>query len=423
MEKYLVQDLLEICEDLGISTSSAKTKEAILEVMWAENVTVGEADETWEDICEKKRKAKEREMRERRKAEERERREKREAEERERREKREAEERERREERQAQRRREERVHALRMKELHDEIEATKKALLGHITAVKQVDCESQDDKYSARALQDEERKIEERQRREEQDAVRRREEKEFEERERREERQARERREEREHALEMKKLDRDIQAIKWRRAQCQLKIFEIGENIVPFLVKFEKICEDVGVGQDLLERLLALLPCKVASLLERLSAGGAREFDKAKDVLMRHLTVPGPADCESRDVQDSAEDEVRREALAYEARREAQDAAVHHNDQEADFEGQRKGCTREISTPPPIETAQGELADLNCVGTTVGSDAQTPSRSPENQLVEPSQASAKKIECSVLAINCCCAVEVTPQGKELYDHS
>ncbi|XP_049267965.1 trichohyalin-like [Rhipicephalus sanguineus] len=205
MEKYLVQDLLEICDDLGISAGSAKTKQAILAVMRAENVTIEEADETWEDICPADCESQD-----------------------------------------------DKYSARALQDEERKIEERQGP----------ADCESQDDKYSARALQDEERKIEERQRREEQDAVGRREERELEERERREERQARERREEREHALEMKKLDRDIQALKCQRAQCQLKIFEISENIAPFLVKFEKICEDVGVGQDLLERLLALLPSR-----------------------------------------------------------------------------------------------------------------------------------------------------------------
>ncbi|KAH8041384.1 hypothetical protein HPB51_014665 [Rhipicephalus microplus] len=57
MEQYLVQDLLEICGAMGISAGSAKTKEAILEVMRAENVTAEEADEFWELVCEQRQKA------------------------------------------------------------------------------------------------------------------------------------------------------------------------------------------------------------------------------------------------------------------------------------------------------------------------------------------------------------------------------
>lgn len=64
MEKYLVQDLLEICEQSGICPCSAKTREAILKVMQAEDVTVSEADEAWEDIAEQKLEAQEHERRE-----------------------------------------------------------------------------------------------------------------------------------------------------------------------------------------------------------------------------------------------------------------------------------------------------------------------------------------------------------------------
>ncbi|XP_075741654.1 uncharacterized protein LOC142791735 [Rhipicephalus microplus] len=95
MEKLRVRDLLDVCEQLGVSVARTSRKGNILDVMRAEGITEEEVEEAMETIKEKQREAEERQKRE-------------EAEERRKREGDEAEERKRREERQ---------HALRMKEL------------------------------------------------------------------------------------------------------------------------------------------------------------------------------------------------------------------------------------------------------------------------------------------------------------------
>ncbi|XP_075745896.1 uncharacterized protein LOC119173629 [Rhipicephalus microplus] len=107
MENLKVKELIEICEELGITLGRAKRKQAILDIMKDEGVSAEEVDEAWVDIKARREEAerreveaREREEAERREAREREeRREAREREEAERREAREREEAERRERR------------------------------------------------------------------------------------------------------------------------------------------------------------------------------------------------------------------------------------------------------------------------------------------------------------------------------------
>ncbi|XP_075724815.1 uncharacterized protein LOC142767286 [Rhipicephalus microplus] len=98
MENLKVKELIEICEELGITLGRAKRKQAILEIMKDEGVSAEEVDEAWVDIKARREEAERREIeaREREEAERREARE--EAERREAREREEAERRERREE-------------------------------------------------------------------------------------------------------------------------------------------------------------------------------------------------------------------------------------------------------------------------------------------------------------------------------------
>uniref|UniRef100_A0A6G4ZV37 Putative tick transposon n=1 Tax=Rhipicephalus microplus TaxID=6941 RepID=A0A6G4ZV37_RHIMP len=98
MENLKVKELIEICEELGITLGRAKRKQAILEIMKDEGVSAEEVDEAWVDIKARREEAERREVeaREREEAERREARE--EAERREAREREEAERRERREE-------------------------------------------------------------------------------------------------------------------------------------------------------------------------------------------------------------------------------------------------------------------------------------------------------------------------------------
>ncbi|XP_075724330.1 uncharacterized protein LOC142766981 [Rhipicephalus microplus] len=98
MENLKVKELIEICEELGITLGRAKRKQAILEIMKDEGVSAEEVDEAWVDIKARREEAERREVeaREREEAERREAREQ--AERREAREREEAERRERREE-------------------------------------------------------------------------------------------------------------------------------------------------------------------------------------------------------------------------------------------------------------------------------------------------------------------------------------
>ncbi|KAH8025177.1 hypothetical protein HPB51_004190 [Rhipicephalus microplus] len=93
MENLKVKELIEICEELGITLGRAKRKQAILEIMKDEGVSAEEVDEAWVDIKARREEAERREVeaREREEAERREAREREEVERRERREREEAE--------------------------------------------------------------------------------------------------------------------------------------------------------------------------------------------------------------------------------------------------------------------------------------------------------------------------------------------
>ncbi|XP_075736544.1 uncharacterized protein LOC142776557 [Rhipicephalus microplus] len=234
MEQYLVQDLLEICGAMGISAGSAETKEAILEVMRAENVTADEADEFWELICEQKQKAEE--CRKRRK-----------------------------------------------------------------------------------------------------------------------------------HALRMKELDLQIQALKWELAKHQLHNFQTGENIAHFLEDFEVVCCDVGVSRDLwVEKLATLLPRKIAHVLNCLPFEEAGDFSHVRYALIRYFFLSSHADEESRSDEDKAEAprralkddarrkereddarsramEARRAALQDEESREASDVEARHKVQDTEVRQREPG--------------------------------------------------------------------------------
>ncbi|XP_075728070.1 uncharacterized protein LOC142769085 [Rhipicephalus microplus] len=97
MEKLKVRDLLDVCEQLGVSVARTSRKGNILDVMRAEGITEEEVKEAMETIEGKQREAEERQKCERQEAEERQKRKREEAEE--------------------CKRREERQHALRIKEL------------------------------------------------------------------------------------------------------------------------------------------------------------------------------------------------------------------------------------------------------------------------------------------------------------------
>ncbi|KAH8040496.1 hypothetical protein HPB51_011192 [Rhipicephalus microplus] len=81
MENLKVKELIEICEELGITLGRAKRKQAILEIMKDEGVSAEEVDEAWVDIKARREEAERREV-EAREREEAERREAREREER-----------------------------------------------------------------------------------------------------------------------------------------------------------------------------------------------------------------------------------------------------------------------------------------------------------------------------------------------------
>ncbi|XP_075745478.1 uncharacterized protein LOC142803706 isoform X2 [Rhipicephalus microplus] len=82
MENLKVKELIEICEELGITLGRAKRKQAILEIMKDEGVSAEEVDEAWVDIKARREEAERREIeaREREEAERREAREREEAE-------------------------------------------------------------------------------------------------------------------------------------------------------------------------------------------------------------------------------------------------------------------------------------------------------------------------------------------------------
>ncbi|XP_075750202.1 uncharacterized protein LOC142814783 [Rhipicephalus microplus] len=82
MENLKVKELIEICEELGITLGRAKRKQAILEIMKDEGVSAEEVDEAWVDIKARREEAERREVeaREREEAERREAREREEAE-------------------------------------------------------------------------------------------------------------------------------------------------------------------------------------------------------------------------------------------------------------------------------------------------------------------------------------------------------
>ncbi|XP_075744238.1 uncharacterized protein LOC142803020 [Rhipicephalus microplus] len=86
MENLKVKELIEICEELGITLGRAKRKQAILEIMKDEGVSAEEVDEAWVDIKARREEAERREVEAREQAERREAREREEAERRERRE-------------------------------------------------------------------------------------------------------------------------------------------------------------------------------------------------------------------------------------------------------------------------------------------------------------------------------------------------
>lgn len=56
MEKLRIQDLLDVCQEMGISVAAAKRKKAILDVMRAQEVTEEEVEEVWGEILEKRKK-------------------------------------------------------------------------------------------------------------------------------------------------------------------------------------------------------------------------------------------------------------------------------------------------------------------------------------------------------------------------------
>ncbi|XP_075739342.1 uncharacterized protein LOC142784725 [Rhipicephalus microplus] len=69
MENLKVKELIEICEELGITLGRAKRKQAILEIMKDEGVSAEEVDEAWVDIKARREEAERREV-ERREREE-----------------------------------------------------------------------------------------------------------------------------------------------------------------------------------------------------------------------------------------------------------------------------------------------------------------------------------------------------------------
>lgn len=77
MENLKVKELIEICEELGLTIGRARRKQAILEIMRKENVTAEEVDEAWAEIKERREReeAEKKELREREEAERQERRE------------------------------------------------------------------------------------------------------------------------------------------------------------------------------------------------------------------------------------------------------------------------------------------------------------------------------------------------------------
>ncbi|XP_075750819.1 uncharacterized protein LOC119174047 isoform X1 [Rhipicephalus microplus] len=286
MEQYLVQDLLEICGAMGISAGSAKTREAILEVMQAENVTAEEADEFWELVCEQKQKA---------------------------------------------------------EKSRKELEA-----------------------------------------------------------QRHEQWKAEERRKRREHALRMKELDLQIQALKWEQAKHQLHNFQTGENITHFLEDFEVVCSNVGVSRDLwVEKLATLLPREIAHVLSCLPYQEVGDFSQARYNLIRYFFLSNPA--ESRSDKDSTE--ARRKAPEVDAcRRERQDES-RQREQEADYEGLRTRVILEREREPlqTRETPSSELIGFKGVGNPILSQAETASNGPEEKLANLSGALTPQTERSVLA--------------------
>ncbi|XP_075743304.1 uncharacterized protein LOC142796473 [Rhipicephalus microplus] len=72
MENLKVKELIEICEELGITLGRAKRKQAILEIMKDEGVSAEEVDEAWVDIKARREEAERREVEAREEAERRE---------------------------------------------------------------------------------------------------------------------------------------------------------------------------------------------------------------------------------------------------------------------------------------------------------------------------------------------------------------
>uniref|UniRef100_A0A131YIC5 Uncharacterized protein n=1 Tax=Rhipicephalus appendiculatus TaxID=34631 RepID=A0A131YIC5_RHIAP len=289
---------LQICEELGVYAGSAKTREAILEVMEEEDVTFDEAEELWELITDIRLEAKQREMFER--AIE-------------------------------QRKREARL--LRRTELLESLE-----------------CE-----------------------------------------------------------LSERESDYKLETYKWWDARKQLRVFQIGEDVVSFLADFEEACEKQEVSRDYwLQRLIQLLPQNVGCVVERMFDSGNRNFDEAKKALFDHIATGRLVDCESLD------DEALRIAQEEEALRMTRDNEARQGEQGADFEGQKKGAihNRDRSRGMEGETSEGEPASLESVGCTVLSEAQTHRNDPEDKLVKPPGALAFNVESSVLVSTSAEAVTV-----------
>ncbi|XP_075728818.1 uncharacterized protein LOC142770962 [Rhipicephalus microplus] len=236
MENLKVKELIEICEELGITLGRAKRKQAILEIMKDEGVSAEEVDEAWVDIKARREEAEKREAREREEAERREAREREEAERREARE---------REERREAREREE--------------------------AERREACE---------------------------EAERREAREEAERRERREEAERQERLEMKRIELAILQCSQAPSAasptiqVSGIRIRDQLPPFVVGEDMAKYLVKFEHVCERNALERSLwAQNLLALLPGEVSDAITCLSREAFESYDEVKEVLLRRYKL------------------------------------------------------------------------------------------------------------------------------------
>nr|XP_037275213.1 uncharacterized protein LOC119167790 [Rhipicephalus microplus] len=129
--------------------------------------------------------------------------------------------------------------------------------------------------------------------------------------EERREQQEKEQREERNHALELKRLEVEIERVRTagQRSEANsagvhislkmtelIRPYKLGEDIGLFLVNFERTCEKQGFSRESWpQRLLTLLPGEAAEVIARLSTEEVDDYDKVKSSLLRKYRLSAEA--------------------------------------------------------------------------------------------------------------------------------